>query len=163
EVVPRIDAEFLLSRFVSRYPFAVVSFRNLKDRIKRNREAHPGDGGHLLGHHVDAGQCEQDHSDQPQSHRYLPARDVEVERDFPFASFRLLITKHQHRQSFHGKAPYDAEGIRFAKQIDIASADYDGHQLQDHDYVIYTLRGADTVVCMPEASCMHVCMSDDAG
>ena len=47
--------------------------------------------------------------------------DPDIERNFVFLVV-ALETKHQHAERFEREAPDNAEGIRFAEQIDVAAA-----------------------------------------
>ena len=171
-ILARVQLELL--HFVGRagLALAVVDFGEFEDREKNDSEAGAGNGGHLLGEHVNNGEGKQGQRDHRQAHGDFDAADAEVERHFPFAGAGLLVAQHQDREGLHGEAPDHAEGIGFAEHVHVAAADDDGDQLQRHDQVDESRGGAELVVGAAEPvgkhailrhAVEHAVRSDDGG
>ena len=87
-------------------------------------------------------------------------RDAQADGDLDAAQTKIegklvflivpLIAQHQNAQRFQEEAPHHAERVRFAQQVNIAAAEDDGGDLQEHDHVDDAEGGAETLVRLAE-------------
>src|SRR5262249_17125452 len=91
---------------------------------------------YLLGEKVDNREGEQRRSKQGKADGYLTLAKLQVEGDTEFAFFSgFRESQDKHSQRLHGKAPHHAKRIGFAKQEDVAAAQYNSQYLQAHQEV----------------------------
>src|ERR1700691_3612496 len=126
-----------------------------EDDIQHDREGAAGHGGDGLGEQVGDGNQEQRQRDQAQAHGDLHAADREVERHLEFALAGIGVTQHQHRQAIHRETPDDPEGVKVGEKGDVAAADHDGGDLQQHDNVDDAVAGAESGVRLTEPLAHH--------
>ena len=119
----RIQAEFLGFLAIVLMAPPVVDFGALEDDEEGDGEGDAGDGGHLLGEHVDDGQGEQREGNQDQPDRQFRFADPDIQRHLPQAVLGQLVAQHQDRERLHGETPHHAEGVRFAEQRHVAAGD----------------------------------------
>src|SRR5262249_10617044 len=60
----------------------------------------------------------------------------------PSALALIPPSQNQHGKTVKGETPYHTEGVRFAKDNYIASAEQDGEQLQTNDQIDDAIAGA---------------------
>src|SRR5207237_4914435 len=95
----------------------------------------PVDRGRTFCQHIYPRQPEEKHRNKGQTQRNFSASDMEVKWHSPALSIWCRETEYHHGERFHRKAPYDAKGVRFAQQIDIAAANEDSRNLEQDNQI----------------------------
>ena len=113
---------------------AVDLLGNREDNEQHDRKCQAVYGCRLLREQIHDRCDAQQQGCCTESHGNLNAPDMEVERELVFLIV-AVIAKHEYAQRLQEEAPYNAECIGFAQQIDVAPAKEDGHNLKQRNDV----------------------------
>src|SRR5208282_4499431 len=111
------------------------SFGDREDAEKEDGKGHAGHGRHLLGEEVREGDTDKYQGDEAKSDGEFTPRNAQIEGDAVLARASVFVTQHQNRQTFHDEAPNDAKGIGFAQEVDVATAQDDGENLEAYHHI----------------------------
>ena len=136
-------------KLVQALRFARALSRNPPLRIRKNGKEHDteryaANRGLILSKKIDDRSNEQHGTDENDTERQLtaiPKRNVQ--RNFPFAFFRLGIAEYQDGERHQGKAPDDTERIEPGESKHVAASKNDGEELHSYHKVDDAVAGTE--------------------
>ena len=89
-------------------------FRDLENCEENDGESDSGNGCNFFGEEIDDAQRHQSESDEGETNGNLSFPYLNIQRHTKFPLAGLFISKHQHREAFHGEAPHHAKSVSLA-------------------------------------------------
>ena len=132
-----------------------ASLGNGEHDVEQDRENSARHRGDRLGEQVDDRDQKQRQRDHAKAERYLHSANAKVERNLEFAFAGIRVAQDENGEAVHRETPDHAECVQVGKERDVAAADDNGDDLQDHDNVDDAIAGAKTRMWLAEPVAEH--------